>query len=508
MESSQLKIGTILSYIVIALNSLVGLLYTPYMLRIMGKSEFGLYSLVSSIIAYLTVLDFGFGNAIIRYTAKFRAEGKTEEQYSMFGMFLMLYSFIGIFSLIIGLGLYYNTNVMFGNTMTIEEIVKVRILLLFMVVNLAITFPFSLFGSIISAYENFVFQKIIQIARIILNTVVMIVLLKIGYRAIGMVIVVTSFNIVTLMSNLLYCKHKIKIKIKIRKVKIEFLREVSVYSFYIFLGAIIDRLYWNTGQFVLGTFVGTAAVAVFAVAIQLVQMYMSFSTAISGLFLPKVTYMITKEQSQKAISDLFIRTGRIQYIVMSFILTEFALFGKQFILLWAGVDYDDAYIITMLFFIPLTIPLIQNLGIIILQARNQMKFRSLVYILIALCSLGMQIPLTKIYGGIGAATGISIALVMGQIIVMNIYYKNKQGINIPKFWKEIGKMSFMPIILGIITYFVIRNLYLDTVNKLGFSVLVFSMIYIPTFWYLSMNQYERDLLRKPVINMLIRLKKI
>ena len=91
MAVNQLKAGAALSYISIGLNNIIGLLYTPYMLRMMGQNEYGLYSLVASVVAYLTVLDLGFGNAIVRYTAKFRAEAKTKEQYEMFGMFLVLY---------------------------------------------------------------------------------------------------------------------------------------------------------------------------------------------------------------------------------------------------------------------------------------------------------------------------------------------------------------------------------------------------------------------------------
>ena len=121
---NQLKAGAALNYVVIILNMLVGLLYTPYMLRMMGQSEYGLYSLVASVISYLTVLDLGMGNAIIRYTAKFRAEGKTTEQYEMFGMFLVLYIVIGIIAFGAGLGLYFNVDDLFGATMTVEELDK------------------------------------------------------------------------------------------------------------------------------------------------------------------------------------------------------------------------------------------------------------------------------------------------------------------------------------------------------------------------------------------------
>lgn len=148
MKVNQLKVGALLSYVVLGLSNIVGLLYTPYMLRMMGQSEYGLYSLVASVVAYLTILDLGFGNAIIRYTAKFRAEGKVKEQQSMFGMFIILYSFIGLVAFILGMGLYLNVDTFYGNSMTPEELDKARVLMLLMVFNLAFTFPFSIFGSI------------------------------------------------------------------------------------------------------------------------------------------------------------------------------------------------------------------------------------------------------------------------------------------------------------------------------------------------------------------------
>jgi O-antigen/teichoic acid export membrane protein len=499
MVINKLKLGALLSYLVLIVNSLVGLLYIPFMLRMMGKSEFGLYSLVASVIGYLTLLDLGFGNAIIRYTAKFRAENKKEEQFSMFGMFVILYSIIGVVVLLLGLVLYYNTESLFENTMTLKELEKAKVLILLMVFNLAVTFPLSIFGSIISGYEEFVFQKVVQIVRVLLNTILMVIILKLGYKAIGMIVVVTVLNISTLLLNYLYCIYRLRIKIYFTKFDFRFLKEIGLYSFYIFLNVIMDKVYWGTGQFVLGTIVGTTAVAIFAVAIQLQQIYMSFSTAISGVLLPKVTAMIINQDSKKAISDLFIRTGRIQYTVMGFILTSFVLFGKQFIALWAGDGYEDVYVISLLFFIPLLVPLIQNLGIIILQARNQMKFRSLLYIALATLSLVMQIPLSKEYGGIGCAIAISIALISGQVIGMNIYYYYKQNIDIPKFWKEIGKMSIIPVLLGIGTYFLLIDIELQSVLKLSSAILAFTLVYYICFWYGSMNQYERDLLKKPLM---------
>lgn len=498
MAINQLKTGAFLSYVSIALNNVIGLLYIPFMLRMMGQTEYGLYSLVASVVAYLTILDFGFGNAIIRYTAKFRAEKKERQQYEMFGMFVVLYSLIGLAALIIGLGICFHVDTLFGHTMDGSELRKVRIMMLLMSFNIAVTFPFSIFGSIITAYEDFVFQKIVNIARIILNPVVMCIMLLIGYRAVGMVVVTTLFNVATLLINWWYCKHRLHIRILFGKFDWFFLREVAVYSFWIFLNAIMDRIYWSSGQFVLGIYAGAKAIAVYAVAISLQNIYMSFSTAISGVFLPKVTAMVVQDGNEKAVSDLFIRTGRIQYIVMAFVLVGFILFGRDFIHLWAGAGYGEAYWITLLFFVPLTIPLIQNLGITILQARNQMQFRSVLYVVIAVLSLVLSVALARKYGGIGCAVSTALALVVGQVLIMNIYYFKKVGIDIPAFWKEIGKMSVIPLIVGGIGMLLLRKITLDSLFLLAVGVVFFSVIYLPAFWFISMNRYERELFLKPI----------
>ena len=262
----------------------------------------------------------------------------------------------------------------------------------------------------------------------------------------------------------------------------------------------MDKIYWSTGQFVLGAVSGAIAVAVFGVAIQLEAMYMTFSTAIVGVLLPKVTSMVVQNNNDKAISDLFVKTGRIQYIIMAFILSGFILFGKPFINLWAGNGYEESYIIALLFFIPLTIPLIQNLGITILQARNQMKFRSVLYVIIAVIALILEIILGRLYGGIGCAVAIAGALILGHIIVMNIYYWKVQHLDILRFWKEIIKMSVTPVLICFIAFILINKLSIDfsSVKNLALGMIAFSAVYIPLFWKFSMNKYERQLLLKPI----------
>lgn len=230
------------------------------------------------------------------------------------------------------------------------------------------------------------------------------------------------------------------------------------------------------------------------------SMYMQFSTAISSVFLPKVTSMVSQRNDKEEISSLFIRTGRIQNIIMSFMLFGFIVFGKRFIELWAGEDYSDAYYMTVAFFVALYIPLIQNLGITILQARNEMKFRSLLYICIAVVALVIQIILAKSWGGTGCALAIAGALFVGQGVIMNIYYKNKQSLDIPKFWKEILKMDIVPIlIVGIFSVILRFAPFVNTWTSLLLTVAVYVCIYAPLYYMFSMNEEEKNLIVKPIL---------
>lgn len=492
----QLKIGIVLNYVTIGLNALVGILYTPYMLRMMGQGEYGLYSLVASIIAYLSILDFGFGNAIIRYTAKMRAEGKVDEQYQMFGMFICLYVIIGIIALLLGVGLYFNIDRIFDATLTVEELSRARIMMVMLIFNLAITFPLSVFGAIIQAYEHFVISKSTQIVRIVITTIVMIVLLHFGYKAVAMVAVQTIMNVSVLFFNCFYAFRFLKIKVRFGRVNFPFLKEIAYYSFWIFLMAIVDNLFWNTGQFVLGATIGTAAVAVYAVGIQLKGMHEQFSTAMSTIFLPRVTSMVSKEDNGSGVSDLFIKVGRIQYIILSFILVSFILLGRKFVCLWAGPSYHDAFIITLIFFSVTTIPLCQNMGIVVLQARNRMKFRALCYCFTSVFCLLLQILLVHSLEGIGCAIAIAVSIFLGHICCMNWYYYKKQGIDIVRFWKEILKMSITPLLFGIIS-FVVLHLFTTPLSwlSLALEAMVLVLCYAPIVYFFQLNQYEKSLIK-------------
>ena len=505
MKDNQMRLGAILSYVTLIVSNLIGIVYTPIMLRIMGKSEYGLYSLVASIIGYLSILDLGLGNAIVRYTTKYRVSNDKHEEFNLNGMFLILYTGIGLFAAVIGFILCSNMDHIFASKLSSIELNKAKLMMGIMILNLSISFPLSIFGAIMTAYERFVFPKIINIIIILINPIIMVPLLFMGYKSIAVVVVTALLNIVCLLINVWYCFRNLKIKIKFNDLKWGILLEISGYSFYIFLNIIIDKIFWSTDQFVLGMVAGTATIAVYAIATQFIMYYMNFSTAISGVFLPKITIMVSKKVNNNELSELFIKIGRLQYILMGFILSGFILFGKQFIRIWAGQAYESAFYMALIIMIPLTIPLIQTLGITILQAKNIHGFRSIIYIIIAFINLGMSVVLSKKSGGFGCSIATSISLIVGHFFIMNIYYHKKVKLNIISFWKNIMGLS-IPLGISMIIGLFLKQIFVsEGIFYMIIQMIIFTLVYLFFMWVIGVNTYEKNIIKRPLKKIKVKL---
>ena len=475
---NQRRWGAVLSYVNIILTVIVGLLYTPLMLRLLGQSEYGLYSLIGSVVGYLSVLDMGLGNTLVRYTAKNRVDGTTQREAEMNGLFLMMYSVIGIITFIVGAGIYVNMDLLFGETLDTGEM------------QLA---------SILQAYEKFIFLRVSNILRVVLNPLLVLPFLYWGYGSVMMVVVSTLLNFACLFANWFYCWRYLQVKFRRGHFSKPFLREVAVYSFFIFLNAIMDKIYWGTGQFVLGIVSGTMQVAVYAIAMQFMMMFMNFSCAISGVLLPKVTMMVTNHASAKELTSLMIRIGRLQYLVVGYLFVMFLLVGEDFIRLWAGEGYIAAYPIVLLLMAAMLVPLVQNVGIAILQAMNLNRYRMTAYTICAFIALVISFPLAKHYGGIGCAIATAGSLLISTGVIMNRYYAQKVKLDIIQFWQNIGGMSKGMLLLWILVW-ALKNaltLAVSWQNFLLMSILS-TFLYVAIMYVWCMNEDERTLCRTAV----------
>lgn len=500
---NQRKLGSIISYVQMALGAIISLIYTPYMIKILGQSEYGLYNTVASTISMMSVLSLGFNSSYIRYYSRYKEEEDINSIYKLNGLFVLIFSIIGMVALICGLYISEHLEIVFKDGLTASEYSLAQKLLILLTINLAISFPMSVFADIISAHEQFVFLKLLGIVKTVCSPLLTIPLLFAGYRSVAIVTITIVLALFTDTTYLLFVIGHLKEKFVFRSFEKGLFREIFTYTSFIAINMIVDQINWNIDKLLLARYKGTVSVAVYSVGYTLNNYYSMISTAISGVFTPLVHRIISDAHSdlivqKKQLTDLFTRVGRVQFLILVLVASGLIFFGKPFIRFWAGEGYGDAYYVVLLLTVPATVPLIQNVGIEIQRAENKHKFRSIVYLLMALVNLGISMIFCQWWGAIGSALGTAISLVFANGVLINIYYQKKCNIDVISFWKSILRMFkgfVVPIIVGVLIMMFVK---FNSLIQLTCWIVLYSAVYCVNIWTFSMNDYERGLVTKPI----------
>ena len=490
-STSQIKYGAIISYIAIGINIVTGLLYTPWMIHSIGKDNFGLYTLAMSVIS-LFVFDFGLSSAVTRFIAKYLAEGKPEQANNCLGLVYKLYIYIDIILILVLTSVYFFIPSIYKE-LTPDEIEKFKIVYIIAAIFSIISFPFIPVNGILSAHEKFIQLKGCDLFHKLFIVTTMTCCLLMGYGLYALVSVNAIAGLVVIVLKLWIIHRNTTTHINFKYKNSSELREILGYSGWTTLIAVSQRFIFNIAPSILGIMSGSESIAILGIAITLEGYTFTFANAINGLFLPKVSRIISHNES--GILPLMIRVGRIQIYIVGLIITGFITFGHEFINLWVGKSFEETYLCAVLLIIPSLFHLPQEIGATTIIATNKVKLEAYVFILMALLNIILAFSLARFYGALGIAISICISYLIRTIGMDIIYYKGL-NIDILSFFKaSFGKLSlplFETFIIGLVisTYLPLYG-WTGFIIKGGLFVTMYSIIMI----YQGMNAEEISLIK-------------
>ena len=494
-EKSQIKIGAFLSYINMLVGNLIPLFYTPIMLELLGQSEYGLYKLASSAASYLSLASFGIGSAVTRFLIKAQIEnGKTAEE-NMFGLFNLVFQAIAVIACVIGCIIAFNLDHFYSKSLSAYELNRMTFLVLILTVNTAVGFSASSYNAVVTSHERFLFLQTINIISTCVGPIVNLIVLYFGFASIGMVVSSLLLNILIRILYIVYVRHTLKIRPRYNNMPTQLVKDVLLFSFWVFIANIVSQLYNATDTLIIGAVpaLATVGVAIYNVGATFNHMVFSLAQAVSTLFAPRANKMVFSGASNEELTDFVIRVGRYQCYVITLVCSGFVAFGKPFIIWYVGTDYMDAYWVAVFMMIPSCIPLVQSAANCIIQAKNKHQFRSVTYLFIAILNVIGTYLLVNNYGIVGAALMTGLANILGQGILMNWYYWKKIGLNIPKFWKSILRIEWIPVIMCIVTLFLGRHIDFSNLPVFFAGVLAYIAVYCLLNWIFSLLPDEKEL---------------
>ena len=503
---SQVKIGIVLSYVFIIINTLYNLFITPYIIKCLGDDEYGVFKTIGSLTASLIVIDLGIGSTVQRYVAKYIAD-KEEKKISNFIAMNYIQAFILILVLaVISVFLFLGIEPAYQATFTSGQIVTAKNVFLIMALSMAFQFFGDVSNGVIIGYNHFAFGNGVTLAKIILRIFLVYFLLFFYQSAITLALVDLGLSIVVIIAQLIYIKFALKLKIRLEKWDKSVFFDAGKYTLLMFITTLVTQFNSNVDNIVIGAISGPNFVTVYSIGLLFFMMFQNLSCAISGVMLPTIANAMAEKDSEQRVIDIIVKAGRIQFLLIGAGIVGFVIIGKDFLNIWLGESYSDAYIITLILVIPSIFELCINVCLSILRVQNRLVFRTVALLISTVVNIIITFLAVKYWSYIGAAFGTAASYIGCSLIAMNIYYSKVIGLPMLKIYKRIVHGIWPCLIIGAVCLFGTSRVFHGSYIFFALNVIIFCVVYAICLLLFGLNEEEKG--RIPVIRNLTRKKNI
>lgn len=452
LMASQRRVGAALGYLNILAKNFVNLLYTPMLLSYVGQGDYGVYQTANSFVFTLTLLTFGFSEAYVRFYTQKKVQGSDEGIKQLNGLYLTLYLLVSLIALVIGLLVAGDSGQFFSASFTTSQVELASQLMTAMAFNVSLTLFSTVFDAFIIAHEQFKFQQSRQMFTTIATPVIALLLLKCGSGALGVAFAQLLITATLLCLNIHFAYFRLGMRFTFRHFDIGLFCSIAVFSGWIFINQLCDLINQSVPNMILGALTSAVTVSVFAVALQIRQVFYSLSTTLSSVFVPEINRIVAESNDNRVLTELMTRVGRYQMLLFCWVYCGFVLLGRFFIERWAGDSFVSSYYLICAMTLPVSVPLCQNTGIEIQRAKNKHRARSIVYLVMSLFNVLFTWIATPYLGYWAPAIAYIIGIAFGNGLFMNWYYHNRIGLDMGFFWKRnmpIPMASMLTLILCI-----------------------------------------------------------
>ena len=415
--------------------------------------------------------------------------------FPLLGFSINIISLLGLVLLALGFFLAAHPQMVFGTKWAPEELALGAKLLRIMTLNAALSFPFSVFESHVNIHERYLFLKAVTMAKSVLSPLISIPLLLLGFRSPAIATLSLVLTIVCGLTYMAYCFAVLKMPVSFRTYDLPLMKNMMGFTFYIFLAVVVDQLNYGIGTLMTTWIHGAELSGVYYSANQLNVYYLSFAMAISNVLIPRVHRMVAEGDSNRELTRLMTKAGRLQFIMLMAVFLGFVAVGRPFVILWAGGKEQFAvdYPVALLLFASTIVSAIQFVGLEILRAKNMHRFRAWVYLAAAAVNVGLMIPLCKYGGLVGVAGSILFVTVVGNVLPINWYFRRHVGLDVRWFWVRIARLLPSMLVPAIVAVLIAVLAPVSGYLDILIWGCVFVAVYAASLWLFGMNRYERGI---------------
>ena len=416
-------------YLAVAADLLIGLITLPFNLHHLGAEAYGLWVLTAGVTIHLSILDLGYGGAMVKFVAQYRAYKDTRALNEIASTLFFLFAGFGLISYLVVAGLAFNVEHIFKITAAQAQLAKW--ILLIIGVRIAINFPFSVYGGVSSGFQRYDINNVTAIVTNIIAALVNVAVLLLGFGLLPLVLATTGVRVAAYF---VYRRNAYQVfpalRIRLAFVRRERLREVTGFSVY---SSIIDwanKLNYELDEIVIGVFLGSAPVAVWAVADSIISGVQRLTNQGNAVLLPVVVD-----------SDATNRVGRLQRVLLEGTRLSLATVVPTAIVLivladplvraWVGPSAVAAVPVIQILAFAVALRVGNATSTTVLKGSGEVRHVAMVNIVTGLVNLALSSLLITPFGLVGVAIGTLIPIAIASIFVLFPAACRRVGVSVP-----------------------------------------------------------------------------
>ena len=482
-------LGAILSYSSIIFNIVAGLLYTPWMIRTIGDDQYALYTLAVSIVN-LFLIDFGIGAAVSKFLSNYYAKGQQQEANRFLGLVYRVFFLIS--SLIaVCLGVYFLFFDSIYAALTAEELQTLKRLFLLVATFSVLTFPCTTFNGVLMASEQFIAVKACNLGQRVCSVGMIVIALLTNGSVYSLVLAHTLSNAAFYLLKYLFIRKNTSNRADFSCRDGKLAKQLLGFSAWVLLMNLAQRCIFNIMPTIIAAVVSTAAVTLFSLAAALEGYVYSLGEAVNGMFLPRISRILTTERSEEDISNLMCRVGRFHVYTIGLLFIGFLCVGEQFVLLWMGTGYERVYVCAALLIFPSLIDVPQQIAKTALMAKDIVRPQAFIYLVMAAVNVCLSLLLLPTFGVIGAAIAVCISYLFRTACFNYLYYKHLH-INLLQYFKA-TYLRWVPTAVGslLIGYLIMRFDVLSGWGGLVAKCVIIGVVYLVLLFLFTFMREDR-----------------
>lgn len=485
----RLIIGSLGRILSLAVTVGLSIVLTPFIIRHIGSSLFGLWSLIGGIMGFSGLLDLGLNSALKRFLPQ--AFEKRDERLASDIFCSALAVFVGI-----GIGIAFGLGIgarpihawVAGET-TFSLFQAVWIVL---VVDTAVQFPLRTWIGYFEARLRQDILSAVETLKAVLRAALVVYALSSGHGIVALALITFGVNAAGgLLLIGLYRIHYGDIHLSRRFIRTETVLRMLDYSYKNLIAAIGDILRFQIDLVVISAFCPLSHVAVYAIASRLSAYFMETVAAFIGMSIPLFSGLDARNDPD-LLRDAYYLLIKIASVLSVYIGGMFLVLGRAFIVRWVGMDFAESYPVLAILTIGIGIALSQYPTVNLLRGLSRHTTISFLNIVEGLANLGLSLMLVRSMGLVGVALGTAIPITVFAGILSPIIAMRSVGFLKPKEWFRTYGLVMLKAATAMGLFAAAVRPWISP-DYLNLSVIAgLSAVYVPCMYFWAFSERERQ----------------